>query len=158
MPAYDSWKNSGAAKNGVAYKDFEGLYTPGTGTVSFDKGFIKKDNKDEVAQAEWIAKTFGGRIRLLKRSNVSKTPDYEWNGELWELKTPKGHKGADRLVHVGLKQIKENPGGIVVDCGKNNIDIEKTIEIVRNRFRRSKKSNDAVIIIKGKNDIVKIIK
>ena len=158
MPAYDSWKNSGAAKNGVAYKDFEGLYTPGKGTVIFDKGFIKKDNKDEVTQAEWIAKTFGGRIRLLKRSMSNMTPDYKWNDKYWDLKTPKSANGTDKLIHHGLKQINESPGGLIVDFSNQSVNIQEAIKIAERRLHRSRKNKKTIVIVKVRDEIITMLK
>lgn len=59
---------------------------------------------------------FGGNIKMLNRSLTEPTADYEWNGKYWDLKTPKGTKGIDKLVHHGLHKISHSPGGIVVDC------------------------------------------
>lgn len=155
--ARDAWVDSGAAKNGVAYKDFKELYTPGKGVITFDKGFIKKDNKDEVAQAEWIAQTFGGSIKLLERSLYQVSPDFEWNNKYWDLKTPKSASGVDKLVHHGLKQINEVPGGILIDCSNQSVNMKKAIQIAERRLNRSRKDKKTIVIVKVRDEIVAIL-
>lgn len=157
--AYNAWLDSGAAKNGVSFKDFSDLYTRGKGEVLFEKSFDPrlKENKQEVEQAYWLVDTFGGKIRLLVRSLSRPTPDYEWNEMLWELKTPQSVNGSDKLVHRGLKQIEERPGGILVDCGGIG-DSPGVIEVAKARLKRSGKDKKIRIIVKDGQEVVAILK
>lgn len=158
MPAYEAWVDSGAAKNGVPYKEFDELYTHGKGVITFDNGFVKNDNRDKITNAEWMINTFGGNIKLLNRSLTESTADYEWNGKYWDLKTPKGTKGIDKLVHHGLHQISHRPGGIVVDCSNKNIDIEQAISLAQRRLDRSGRNKKIRVIVKVGNEVRSILK
>ena len=66
-------------------------------------------------------------MTLLTKKYDKKSPDYKWDGKLWDLKTPQGASGVDKLIHQGIYQIFENPGGILLDCSSPNIDIEKGV-------------------------------
>lgn len=158
MPAFDSWQNSGAAKNGVAYNDFESLYIPDKKEITFDDSYDAKINANEIMQAKWIVNTFGGRIRLLKRSLSRPTPDYKWNDKYWELKTPRGTNGTDKLVHHGLHQINNAPGGIILECGNKDVNLKKAIELAEARLHRSGKDKEIRIIVKVGNEIIAILK
>ena len=61
---------------------------PGQGSVTLEDGYRAKGHQDEIDMAEWLHRTFGGDIRLLKESDIKnqKRPDFLWNGKAWELK------------------------------------------------------------------------
>lgn len=156
---YEKWLDSGAAKNGVSFSDFESLYTTGSGRVTFENGYDFRDNKNkvEITQANWLINIFGGDIKLIKRSLLEPTPDYEWSEKYWELKTPQSVNGTDKLVHRGLQQIKNNPGGVLVDCS-NVVNTQRVIEVAKARLKRSGKNKNIRVLIKDGNEVIAILK
>ncbi len=91
---------------------------PGMGKVRYQTGYDLNGHKAEVKTANQLRELFGGKIVLLKESNEQgkKTPDYLWKGKGWEQKTISTAKAADSALRGALKQIADNPGGVVFEC------------------------------------------
>ena len=53
---------------------------PGQGSVTYEAGYKTKSHQDEINMSEWLHRTFGGDIKLLKESDVKnhKRPDFLW--------------------------------------------------------------------------------
>ena len=141
-------------------KEYQRTRTPGLGKIEYDEGYQKETHKDEMEMAEWIHDHLGGDIRLLQEKNMQnvKTPDYMWNGKLWDLKTTTTEKAANSAVRSGIKQIIGNPGGIIIDYRDYEVDIKNVVETIENRYRVSGSNihSDIVIIKQGK--IVKALR
>ncbi|MBO4375439.1 MAG: hypothetical protein J5829_10070, partial [Lachnospiraceae bacterium] len=56
-----------------------------------------------------------------------KTPDFLWHDKHWDLKDVSSVKAVDNAVRKGLHQIKDNPGGIILDFGKKAINVANSI-------------------------------
>lgn len=114
--------------------------TPGVGSITFEPGYdMGRDHAQERAAAQWLLDTFGGDIVLQaehKQAGV-KCADYSWNGKQWDLKTTTTAKAADSALRKGLKQIRSNPGGIVLDYGYNRISAEELLKIAVDRMKFS---------------------
>lgn len=138
--------------------------TPGIGKLEFDLACVSEQHKrlyeDEVAFAKWLHETLGGDIHVFEEKNQTngqKNPDYQWNGKLWDLKSPKSEKGANSLIRKGLQQIANNPGGIMLDFGNIDISFEKLQETIDKRMQWvHDKTVDVMIVAKGK--IIKILR
>lgn len=135
--------------------EYFGTATPGQGE------FIQDDNvqEEEVRVAHFLHDTFGGDIHVLEPENLNnvKTPDYLWRGKLWDLKTTHTDKAARSATQSGLKQIKPNPGGIIINMLGENRDLDKTIKFLEDRVRQTHiKKFDVLIMRDGK--IVKALR
>ena len=150
---YDEWKHSAARQLGVDYHKFK------SGKIIQDNGYSESNNKDEMSVAKWISETFGGEIRLVRNDYSKPTPDYIWNGQPWDLKSPQGTNGVDKLVHHGIHQaMTGDSGGVILDISNKGIDSDKAIEIAQRRLDRSRRGKDIKIVVKKGNDVVKILK
>ena len=141
--------------------DISGYYKenakPGTGTVIQDVGFDASKRSVEKDMADLIHSTYGGDITMLAEKNPEgvKNPDYMWKGKLWELKTPESVKGIDDLVHTAVKQIANNPGGIIVDTRKFDASNDEIIHSAMHRVKRSSKNSiDVIIFLKNQDPAV----
>ena len=76
------------------------------------------------------------------------TPDYIWNNALWELKTVASEKAADSAVRHGVKQIADNPGGIILQFDAV-LNAEKLKKVVADRLSRSKIECLDIIFLNG---------
>lgn len=124
--------------------------TPGKGTITYDDGYKTGVHREEIETAEWLHNTFGGNIRVLNdRGYVGVSPDYEWNGKLWELKGPSTATSTDNAVKKALKQIYENSGGIILDYHGHEITAE-VLAVVKRRIERSALPQVDVIFLKNK--------
>ena len=105
---------------------------PRMGKVRYENGYRIKGHKTEIEVANQLIDQFGGKIVLLKEANSqgTKTPDYLWRGKQWELKSISTAKAADMAIRSGVKQIKVNPGGVVLQCadGVNIDDMVRTVD------------------------------
>lgn len=90
---------------------------PKQGNIIFDIGYSESRHKNEIKTADWLFETFGGEIRLLRESETKNqtTPDFLWNGKCRELKAVHSVNGADKLLQHALKQIRNNPGGVIIN-------------------------------------------
>ncbi len=120
--------------------------------ITYDERFAKNKHKEEVKIANFLLNKFGGDINLLDESLQTgvKMPDYLWNGKYWELKTITTEKAADSALRKALKQIENNPGGIVLDFKKEEKDFNFLLEIIDSRMQRSKVHGDIMIISDNK--------
>ena len=106
-------------------------------------------HSDEIKTAQWLHDHLGGDIVLLNEANNYKamTPDYIWNGKLWDLKTASTEKSANSAVRHGLKQIQENPGGIILNYGQNIISVDLLKEVLRKRLTASATQDVDILVI-----------
>lgn len=138
-------------------REYKKMASPGIGLVTRQEGYSESKHRDEIAMAQLMHDTFGGDIELIKedRRPGVLSPDYEWHGAFWDLKTLESENAADKAIRHGIKQIMDNPGGVVIQYFKD-LDIEKMIKIIADRLSRSKIKMD-VIIFKDK-EVKKIIR
>ena len=122
---------------------------PGVGSISYDAGYDMVRHADEVKTAQWLHTHLGGDIVLLNEANNYKamTPDYIWNDKLWDLKTVSTEKSANSAVRHGLKQIQENPGGIILNYEQNTISLETLKDVLRKRLTASATQGVDILVI-----------
>lgn len=133
--------------------------TPGKGSISYDEGYKVGKHPDEITVANWLHKTFGGNIRLLTEAEQRsvKTPDYLWNQKLWDLKRTHSINGADKLLQTGIKQIKDNPGGVILDV-LDDLDMKTMERQLLGRFLRNNYIDTLDVILLTKGDLLKILR
>lgn len=132
--------------------------TPAQGNITYDIGYNKSKHKDEIKMSDWLFKTFGGEIRLLNESNIKNQmmPDYLWNSKYWELKGAHSINGADKLLQLAIKQIQNNPGGVILNA-LANIDMVALEEQLLRRIERSGIDKlDIMILVNG--ELIKILR
>lgn len=126
-----------------------GKAEPGAGSIKYQENYNRKRHANEINVAQLINSKFGGDITLLNESKQTgiKTPDFLWNDKLWELKTVTTEKAADTALRSGLKQIKENPGGVILDYRGQKVSLEETEKVVDGRMRRGVEGDTDIMII-----------
>lgn len=138
-------------------KEYFRSAAPGTGVITFETGYKIDLHREETDMAHWLHGTFGGDITLLREINEQrvKTADYLWRGRFWDLKTLTTEKAANFALRKGLQQIRENPGGIILDYRGADIDLNILASVIEKRFqwRRSISVIDIMIVL---NDSVQI--
>lgn len=132
--------------------------TPGEGAVTYEDGYQIKGHQDEIEIAKWIHRTFGGDVRLLKESvqRGVKMPDYMWRGKNWELKTAHSINGADKSLQHAMKQIQDNPGGVILNL-LDTVPMPTLERQLLGRFLRSNENRLDVMIL-SENELVKILR
>ena len=122
---------------------------PGTGTVTYEDGYHVSHHGEEIKTAQWLHENLGGDIVLLAEDGglYEKTPDFLWRGKGWELKTTTTEKSADSALRSALKQILENPGGVILDYGNNTVSISDIEGIVARRLERQEKCTADILIL-----------
>lgn len=127
--------------------------------IYYEEGYIFKYHNKEIEMAFWLEAHYGGDIILLNDIHSDcgvKTPDYLWNGELWEYKTLSSSKAASSAIRKAMKQIKDNPGGIILDFEDRKIDINKAKKEIHGRMNRYI-DNGATIILISSAKMIEII-
>lgn len=147
-------------------QDYKSVYekyirdaTPGEGQKIIEAGRVMKNR--EARNQNLIHKELGGDIIALVegREFGKKNPDFAWRGALWEEKEPEEstRNAVSQNIRNGIKQIREKPGGIILDMGESEMPIREIHEEVLNRLRRSSKFDCDVILIKN-DEIVDIVR
>lgn len=157
----DSLKNASprATINGMekqnATREYLDGAAPGKGLLTYDADYVVEQHQNEVRMADWLHNTFGGDIRLLTEANEQevKTADFLWRGKLWDLKTVTTEKAANSAVRKGLQQIRENPGGVILDYRGATIDLDKLSEVVEKRLKWRHDSFSVDIMLVLDNDV-----
>ena len=123
--------------------------TPGIGFIKQDPNYDLVRHADEIKTAQWLHKNLGGDIVLLNEVNTYKamTPDYLWNGKMWDLKTASTEKSANSAIRHGLKQIQENPGGIILNYEENEISVDLLKEILQKRLNASATQHVDIVVL-----------
>lgn len=132
---------------------------PGQGTITYDDGYDNSRHPEEIAMAQWIHNSFGGNITLLDEAKSYKTltPDYQWNEKLWDLKTVTTEKSANSAVRHGLKQIQENPGGIILNYENRDISLNILHGILKKRMMASAKQTVDIMIIQN-DEVLQVLR
>lgn len=141
-------------------KEYLDSATPGQGTVTYEEGYKLGGHQDEIAMADWIHRTFGGNIRLLKEAEADsiKRPDYLWNNVLWELKGVHSVSSADKRLQYAIKQIQDAPGGVILDTVED-IDMTALEKQLTRRFYRPESKIDTLdLMLLSKGTLVKILR
>ena len=125
------------------------MAAPGQGSITYEDGYQVKGHQSEIAMADWLRRTFGGDIVLVKESKEpgDKTPDFIWNGRHWELKGITTKNSTDRAVREAAKQIQTSPGGIILDGSGSDLSIEDIIDAINNRIKRVALDSVDVMIV-----------
>ena len=124
------------------------------GNIDYETISLSLRAKKEIKIAEILFSNFGGDIFIIDERLHDKdgfVSDVMWLENLWEFKNPSSYSAIDKRVRKGLKQIKKNPGGLVLEIS-NKLNIKKAIEIVNNRVNNSKNIDyefDVIFIYNG---------
>lgn len=148
-----------AIKGEDVTKQYINNATPNKGSIIFEDGYIKEMHIEEVETANLIHNILGGDIVLLPESNVNhvKTADYIWNGKYWDLKSTSTAKSANSAIRHGLQQIRENPGGVILNYNNNEIVLEEVVDVIEKRMKWSNLGQVDVMILEN-NKIKKILR
>lgn len=117
-------------------KKYIKLATPNKGKYEIEAGYKTSKYSNEKKYADIIFKRFGGDIELLVPSDTRRRADYIWNQRFWEHKTVSSLTSVDNQIRSGLGQIKDNPGGLVLQMTKG-IDLGKLKTTIIHRLNRS---------------------
>lgn len=139
-------------------EEYQRTATPGVGEITYDDGYEIGKHRDEIKTAKWLHQKFGGNIKLLKESDQknAKTSDSIWKEKLWEFKSTRSINGADKRLEHALKQIEDNPGGVVLNM-TDSVTMDSLERQLLSRFNRSKIDGfDLILLETGK--LIKIIR
>ena len=159
------YKNSIREKENVSYVDVKKEYfnnvEPNKGVIDYDYLYKEKNHIEEVKMAKVIHKYLGGDIVLINEKNNTeqKSPDYLWLGKAWELKTIYSIKRVDEAVRKGLKQIQDNPGGLILCLNDKKASVDTVLNAIYDRIRRkAQREDDIDVIIIRDNKIIEIVR
>lgn len=62
--------------------------------------------------------------------------DFLWRGKKWELKNVTTEKAANSAIRKGIHQIRDNPGGIILEYDKE-IDVNELAKVIESRVKVS---------------------
>ena len=131
--------------------------SPGHGEMIVQEGYNRLLHPNEVSFARWLINTLGGSVVLLNEKNLDnvKTPDFLWHDKYWDLKDVSSSKAVDNAVRKGLRQIQDNPGGIILDFGRKTINLQEVKKNIESRLRRGFPTSIDIILV-SRNNIVSV--
>lgn len=103
-------------------------------------------NNDEFCAAKLLLNFFKTDIEIIKETN-EKTPDFEIDGEKWELKSPRGN--GKNNIRNNLNAAKRQSVNIIFDSRYSKIKQEKIDRELNKYFRKMKRIRRLVVIKKG---------
>ena len=130
--------------------------TPGKGRILFEPGYdVGPMHENELITAQLLHDTFGGDIVLQAESKKDgeKRADFSWRRQQWELKNPLSVKAVDAAVRKGLKQIRTNPGGIILDFWNSDVSVDDVKGALQKRMRFSSSMQVDIIVVKDKTAV-----
>lgn len=142
----DNNSSNGTIKPMDVTEEYKKNAKPGIGKFIKDDGFIDVNGEENVAK--WLYDTFGGDLRLLAANNPKgeKNPDYLWNNRLWDLKTISTEKAANSATRSGLKQIRINPGGIILTLNNEMLMNDDLYKVIDERMKWNKLKQVDIIV------------
>ena len=146
------------ATQGVVTSEYIKRAHPGDGLFEAEQGYDAQKYKNEYTVAQWLHSNLGGDIKLLNESYIDgeKRADYLWNGAYWDLKTSSSEKSANSAIRKGLKQIREKPGGIILDFGENDFDSEALWDVVDKRMQWNHVDGSIDIMVLAKGQLIEV--
>lgn len=147
--AYAARKARGGPEN--VLEEYRRTATPGQGSITYAEGYDRARHADEIKTAQWLHDTLGGDIVLLQETGglFEKTPDFLWRQKGWELKSTTTEKSADSALRKALKQIADNPGGVILNYFDYEVQMGSVLEIVTRRLMRQEKCNADILIVQN---------
>lgn len=115
--------------------EYEATATPREGTITRDDDYQEDNHKEEIDFAEWLHNKYGGDIHIQQEHTGREYPDYIWRGKLWELKSPKSQDGTNSALRKGYNQISANPGGVMINYGDYDIDLDSILSAIVKRMQ-----------------------
>ena len=119
------------------YKDVTKEYfaeaTPGRGNIDKERGYIDKNNKNEIRVAHILHKELGGDVLLINdniRKEGQEIPDYKWNEALWDLKSPESIS-FDEMVNVIYRRWLSTGQGYMSNLDVMVIQDNRIIRVIR---------------------------
>lgn len=130
------------------------------GKVTVEENVRKKYEKEAIKSAQVLSEFFGDEIIVLEESKINnvKNPDYLWRGKHWEQKKVSSVAAVDTALRNAMKQIEENPGGVVLDISDANGTLNDIYAIIANRVRRRMYDDTIDIILIEKGKIISILR
>jgi len=81
---------------------------------------------------------------------------YLWNKRFWELKSSSSISGADKRLQYAIKQIQDNPGGVILNI-LGDVDMNVVEEQLTKRIFRSNIGNMDLMLLSN-SELFKILK
>ena len=92
--------------------------------VTIQADLCNRPYDHEMTVAIIMANFFRTDVIFL-RPNKNKTPDLEINGELWEIKSPKG--GSKKTIENNLRNAKKHSQNVVLDLQRCKLPLNQAI-------------------------------
>ena len=133
---------------------------PGQGTISIPPEYDRKKYAAEIQGAQRIHDIFGGNVELLldRKIEKQKSPDYLWNGKLWDLKTLTRESAANSAVRHGLQQIRDNQGGLILDFGTQSFSNDLLLTVLEKRMQWYHLEQDVDIIVLYRDALYEVLR
>lgn len=150
--------------------------TPNSHKVVIDKEFIDNNglihpiegketailtpkDSDEYRRSEWIEEKFGGEIHNVPRITTINTgeksintPDFIWNGEKWDLKTPNPEKKETNIIEAFTKKKKTKlqAQSFIVDIQNTELSQKEVYNFTKETMQQRNWIENVMVVKKDK--------
>ncbi len=125
------------------------------GEVLFEEGAVKNSTQQDVETARVLAK-HGFKITVKTPVRYQKNPDYLIDGELWEMKAPRGSSEKNTIAGQFKKARKQAPR-LILDLVRTGLDESVAIEQAERRFYGQKRITSMMIMTKSRDVLFYIL-
>ena len=132
-----------------ALEEYKRANTPGVGTLSREKGEKQHNKIHEIETAQALIEQLGGDVVLLDNSGRQSMRDCIWNGETWEIKKATTAHAAGKRTEVGLGQIAQTGGNLIIDCWDDDYETSER-NVISKLNALAVPPLDVIIMHKGK--------
>ena len=137
-------------------EEYKRTATPGEGSITYDEGYKRTRHVDEIKTAQWLHDNLGGDIVLLNESSIQgqKMPDYLWR----DVKILSSEKAANSAIRHGLQQIRENPGGLILEVGDLNVSLDGLNAVIEKRMQWNQIKTAVDIMVVQKGEVIEVLR
>ncbi len=122
-------------------------------TGSIDISGLKNPPEKQEFMIAKIFSDLGKNVVFIPPSNIPgvRQPDFKIDGEMWELKSPKGaHR---RTIQNNIHKAQAQSKNIIIDLSRVKIDERKAVTQIKFEFEKRRSIEKIIIVLKNQKTI-----
>ena len=143
-------------------EEYERNAKPGEGQWFEEEGFVAQedDQKQLEETADVVIRKYGGNIEFLAADapKGEPNPDWLWREKLWDVKCPTSVNALKQRLGKGIHQIKDNPGGVILNLYDWEISKYDVWRAINGRMKQVNCQYDVDIMVIMKNKVTMMLR
>lgn len=137
-------------------EEYDKSAKPNEGDWFTETGYREGDDHEQlISTAETVLKKYGGDIEFLAEDSDEgePNPDWLWRGKLWDVKCPTSMNAIKQRLGTGVYQIKDNPGGVILNLYDFDISQHDIWRAINGRMKQTHCKYDVDIMVIQKGEV-----